>query len=238
MAVSNTEIISNRYHIASLLQRACTSHAIISLQRPHEQFIYNSTILALNNDEYCFTIDAPADSQIPLYAKPGDWLKFRIKLQGLVLSFEAIIEGVLDDAISFHRYQLHLPSQVNYQQRRGAFRANVGYQFNASFTARLDEQQQISGRLTDLSLAGASVELTALHQLKPQTPLSHCKLQLASDSIIIAASIIRTIQMTEHSLDIYHLGVEFIDLSASEHRSLQRWVMKFDRESRKSAFTE
>ena len=241
MAVPNTELITNRYHIISLLHRTCAAHAVVSLHRPHDQFIYNSAVLAVNNDEDCFTIDNPADSQLPLQAKSGDWLKFRIKLHGLVLSFDAIIEDILEDEVSFRRYQLKLPSQVNYQQRRGAFRANIGYQFHASFSAQLpDEQCSINGRLTDLSLSGVSVEIdiSTIPDLKNDNSLTQCVLQMDGESISIADATIRAIQPTEQSLDIYRLGIEFSDLSAGERRNLQHWVMKFDRENRKSALSE
>lgn len=241
MAVSNTELITNHYHIISLLQRSCTSHAIVSLRRPHDQFIYNSAILTVNSDDNNFTIDTPAESQLPLQAKPGDWLKFRIKLQGLILSFDTVIEDILEDEVSFRSYQLQLPSQVNYQQRREAFRANIGYQFKASFSAQVPEtQHSINGRLTDLSLSGASIEVdsSTISTLKNDLPLTQCRLQINGENIAIADATIRAIQINEPSLDTHRLGIEFVELSPGERRNLQRWVMKFDRENRKSALSE
>ena len=224
MSISNTDIITNPYHIISLLQRACSSHATISLQRPHEGFVYNSVILSLDHDARYFTIDAPVGDQLPLQVKIGDWLKFRIKLQGLVLSFEAIIKDALDQDSSAPVYQIRLPFQVNYQQRRGAFRASIGFH----------------GRMVDLSLRGVSIEIetTLPRDLKHQTTLNECQLQSAGDNICITAAAIRTIQISEQSLDVYRLGIEFIDLTPAERRHLQRWVMKFDRENRKSAYSE
>ncbi|MFN2303456.1 MAG: flagellar brake protein, partial [Anaerolineales bacterium] len=220
MSISNTDVITNPYHIISLLQRACSSHATVSLQRPHESFVYNSVILSLDHDARYFTIDAPVGDQLPLQVKIGDWLKFRIKLQGLVLSFEAIIKDALEQDSSAPVYQIRLPFQVNYQQRRGAFRASIGYQFNASFFARLESNQTIHGRMVDLSLRGVSIEIeTALpRDLKHQTTLNECQLQSAGDNICITAAAIRTIQISEQSLDVYRLGIEFIDLTPAERR--------------------
>lgn len=240
MVTSNAEHITSTYHILSLLQRARTAHAVVSLRRPHEQLVYNSTILAVNSQPKTLVIDAPAESQIPLQAKAGDWLKLRIKLQGLVLSFDACIEDIQEDASSSRSYRLQLPSQVYYQQRRDAFRASVGYQFNATFSAQLNEKQHLTARITDLSLGGASIELEAatVRGVKNDTPLFHCSLQMDKETIRIETATIRAIQVSEHSMDIYRLGIAFNDLSASERRNLQRWVMKFDRENRKSALPE
>ena len=240
MTISNTEIITNPYHIISLLQRTCSAHATISLHRLHEQFVYNSIIVMLDHDAHYFMIDAPVGDQLPLQAKTGDGLKFRINLHGLILSFEAMIKDALNTNETSPEYLIHLPSQVNYQQRRGAFRASIGYQFNASFSALLAMNQKIHGRMIDLSLRGASVDIEAslLHDLKLQTILHQCQLKSAGDVICLKLATIQTIQISEHSLDIYRLGIEFTDLSPGERRHIQRWVMKFDRENRKSAYTE
>lgn len=239
MAASNAELITNRYHIISLLQRASRSHAIVSLRRPHDEFVYNSTILSIDSEHNSFILDAPAEHELPLQAKPGDWLKFRIKLQGLVLSFDALIEDILEDEVSFLSYQIQFPSQVDYEQRRGAFRADIGYQFHAKLTAHLTSDKLLQGRLTDLSLSGVSVETDVSSQLnlRPDTPLKLCKLQMKGESIVINEAIIRTIQTADESFDVYRIGIEFSELSANERRSLQRWVMKFDRENRKSALS-
>ncbi|MFO7602554.1 MAG: PilZ domain-containing protein [Gammaproteobacteria bacterium] len=237
MVVSNTELIRNRYRIVSLLQRAQAARAIASLRRPHEQFIYNSAILAVHPDEGHFIIDAPASSQIPLQARVGDWLKFRIKLQGLLLGFDAVIEALIANTGDPHSYRLRLPMQVDYEQRRAAFRANIGQQFHARFSARLSEQQQLSGRLTDLSLSGVCVEIDIRTHpaVKHDTHISQCVLQLENSLIKINSARVLTIQAAEQSLDIFRLGIAFDELSAAERRDLQRWVMKFDRENRKSA---
>ena len=240
MTAANAEIITNRYHILSLLQRTRASHAIVSLHRPHEQFIYNSAILSVDNDQNNFTIDSPAENQLPLQAKPSDWLKFRIKLHGLIISFEAMVEDIIEDATSLRSYRLQMPSQIHYQQRRGAFRASIGYQFKAHFSAQTPDNQRLNARLTDLSLGGASIEVDTdtMASLKNETPLIRCQLQMVDDSISIETATIRAIQMSEHSMDVYRLGLEFAELNPTERRNLQRWVMRFDRENRKSALSE
>jgi len=241
MAVSDAELITNHYHIVSLLQRACNSHSIVSIQRPHEQIIYNTALLAINNDENNFLIDTPAESQLPLQVKTGDWLKFQIKLKGLLLNFDSLIEDILEDEVSFRSYQLQLPSQVNYQQRRGAFRANIGYQFQAGFSAQLPNNQGIlKGRLTDLSLSGVSIEIdiTTTPECIQDASLTQCTLHMDKENIKIADATVRAIKGTKQSAKMCRLGIEFIELSAAERRNLQRWVMRFDRENRKSALSD
>lgn len=240
MAVSNTEIITNRYHIVSLLQRARATHAIVSLQRPHESFIYNSAILQVSSDDNYFTLDAPVEAELPLQARTGDWLKIRIKLQGLVLSFEAIVEECLTENHTQEGYRLRLPEQVNYEQRRNAFRATIGYQFKTSFSAQVSENDCITGRLINISLKGACVEIK-IHggpEIRPETHIKSCKFQIGQNNILISDATIRSLQIADHSLDTYRIGIEFNNISSAERRQLQRWVMKFDRENRKSAIAE
>jgi c-di-GMP-binding flagellar brake protein YcgR len=240
MAVSNTEIITNRYHILSLLQRARATHAIVSLQRPHESFIYNSAILRVNSHDNCFILDTPVETELPLQARTNDWLKIRIKLQGLVLSFEAIVEESLTENKTHDGYRLRLPEQVNYEQRRNAFRASVGYQFKTSFSAQVSENDCMTGHLINISLKGACVEVKShgSTELRPETLIKSCKFQIGQNSMLISDATIRSLQITDHSLDTYRIGIEFNNISATERRHLQRWVMKFDRENRKSALAE
>ena len=155
---------------------------------------------------------------------------------------DTIIEDILEDDVSLRSYQLQLPSQVNYQQRRGAFRANIGYQFQAGFSAQLPENQgTLKGRLTDLSLSGVSIEIdiAMTPEFKQDASLTQCMLHMDNkENIKIADATIRAAKETKPSSEIYRLGIEFIELSAAERRNLQRWVMRFDRENRKSALSD
>ncbi|MDB6061286.1 MAG: hypothetical protein JWM78_1389 [Verrucomicrobiaceae bacterium] len=203
------------------------SHALIDVAIDGVDAHYQSIILDVDPQRGAITIDElfPAG----FVGIPGQPVTVTVRLDGARrLTFNTHITARRDDDNSIDSYALALPATLDYNQRRGAFRLQLGQSWAVVSEFRAPDQQQCSARVRDLSSTGIRLELQKPLPLNEGDVLEDLQFEFAGRNYRCIADV-RSV-MNHDRGDRFVIGAAFRDLPKQEQRSLERMIMQMQRQ--------
>ncbi len=209
------------------------SHALIDVAIDGVDAHYQSIILAVDPERATITIDElfPAG----FIGLPGQPVTVTVRLDGSRrLTFNTHIVNRRDDENAIDSYVLALPASLDYNQRRGAFRLQMGSGWAVVSEFRAPDQQHCSARVRDLSSTGIRLELQQPLPLHEGDVLEDLQFEFAGRNYHCLADV-RSVISTDERADRFLVGAAFRDLPRLEQRSLERMIMQRQRQQAQTA---
>ena len=209
------------------------SHALIDVAIDGVDAHYQSIILSIDPERGIITIDElfPAG----FVGLPGQPVTVSVRLDGSRrLTFNTHITARRDDDNAIDSYYLALPESLDYNQRRGAFRLQLGQGFAVISEFLAPDQQSCSARVRDLSSTGIRLELQQSLPLHEGDVLENLQFEFAGRSFHCLADVRNVINEPDRG-DRYLIGAAFRDLPRLEQRSLERMIMQMQRQQAQQA---
>lgn len=203
------------------------SHALIDVAIDGVDAHYQSIILGVDPERGTIAIDElfPAD----FVGLPGQPVTVTVRLEGnRRLTFNTHIVARHDTSEAIDSYMLALPESVDYNQRRGAFRLQLGQGWAVMSEFRGPGRQHCSARIRDLSSTGIRLELPQPLPLSEGDQLEDLQFEFAGRNYRCGADV-RCISDSERG-DQFLIGAAFRDLPRVEQRSLERMIMQMQRQ--------
>ena len=211
------------------------SHALIDVAIDGVDAHYQSIILSVDPELGNIVIDElfPAG----FVGLPGQPVTVTVRLDGnRRLSFNTHIVARRDDAEAIDSYTLALPVSLDYNQRRGAFRLQMGHGWAVVSEFRSPDLQHCSARVRDLSSTGIRLELPQSLALNEGDALEDLQFEFAGRHFRCGADV-RCVSNTSERGDRFLIGAAFRDLPRIEQRSLERMIMQMQRQQVQQTLT-
>lgn len=213
------------------LYQAWRSHRFLEVTVDGDDMVYQSIMLELDPEEGTLLIDEffPND----FVGMPGQVMKVNIRtVGGRKMTFETnIMEKYLYNDSPL--YVLAMPADIEIDQRRNAFRLPIGDRVAVDSRFIGPDEQPYYGRLRNVSCSGISLEVhvdgESANSFHYDDVLSHLTFDFAGINIDCGVSV-RSIEVDKAEDSHCLIGAEFVDLSAQAQRSLERSIMRIQRD--------
>ncbi len=213
------------------LHQAQRDHRFLEVTAAGDDVVYQSIILELDPEERTLLIDElfPND----FVGMPGQRVKVSIRLDGgRKMKFETDIteKYIHEDA---PLYVLAMPMDIAVDQRRNAFRLPIGDRVEIDSRFIGPDEQRYHGRLRNVSSSGILLDVMvqgeSANSFHYDDLLSHVTFDFAGLNIDCGVSV-RSIDVDQTDDRHCFIGAEFVDLPAQEQRSLERSIMRIQRD--------
>ena len=209
------------------------SHELIDVAIDGSSAHYQSIILGVDPERGTVTIDELFPPGF--VGLPGQRVTISVRLDGSRrMSFTTHITARQADGRDIDSYFLALPENIEYNQRRGAFRLQLGQGMLVTSEFVAPDQQSVSARIRDLSSTGVRLELLQPLPLKEGDVLQDLKFDFAGRSFHCVADV-RNLRSTKDAKEALTVGAVFRDLPRAEQRSLERMIMQRQRQQAQTA---
>ena len=203
------------------------SHALIDVAINGIEARYQSIILEVDPLRGTVTIDEVFPKGF--VGLPGQAITVTVRLDGArKLTFNTHVL-VRSETEGLETYTLALPESLDYNQRRGAFRLQMGQRWGATSEFVAPDQQRCSARIRDLSSTGIRLELPIIAPLTAGDQLHDLQFEFGGRHFRCGADV-RNVAEAKQSGDHLVVGAAFRDMPRAEQRSLERMIMQLQRE--------
>ncbi len=230
------ETLTDQIRIFALLSRLKKERALLGVTLRDEQQEYNSAILDVSLDDHLFSLDElkPASGH-PLITKTRR-CHIKGQTQGIHLEFDTRVEEVREQG-GIAYYLCHIPSSLNYLQRRASVRVNVSAAHPVPVTLTIEESAQtIKGEMKDLSAGGLGIRFAqdVPDQIEVGQRLE-CTFASPVDrrEELVCEIDVRLIKRKAEPHEPAFMGCEFLKLVQSQQRQISRMVMALQRMAQK-----
>lgn len=207
------------------------SHALIDVAIDGTDARYQSIIIGVNPERGVVEIDElfPAG----FIGLPGQPLTVTVRLDGQRrLTFNTHIISRRDDG-QLESYWLALPESLDYNQRRGSFRLQLGQGWGVISEFLAPDQERCSARVRDLSSTGIRLEVVGGTKPAAGDVLHDLHFEFAGRNYQCAADVRNVTNLNGKSVDSadrFLIGAQFRDMPRIEQRSLERMIMQMQRQ--------
>ena len=221
----DSEQITDLNRVVCLLERLAKQHSLLTVHIPGHQEQFSTSIVSVDDTNVLLDELLPAAGhRLLLQARA---LQVSGKLDGIEFRFIAALEDV-DEQGGMITYRAHLPTRLDYRQRRMDYRAHIP--IAQRLRVVIDRGgEELEGELYDLSLGGVGMvlpgEAPALRPRRwydcavemPDTDWLYCRIELCHA---------RTIP--DH--DRHLVGARFDRLTPVQSRQVGRCIAMLERE--------
>ena len=211
------------------LQQARDNREFVEVSLPHDDTVYQSLLLELDQEENTLLIDELFPGSA--FVTPGQNLRLSIRQHGgRSLKFQSqVIESYhYDDA---PLYVISMPEFIDYDQRRNAYRLPVDANIMVEVDFTAPDNKIYSGRVGDISSGGMSLFLPK----PPECELNYGQ-RLANVNFEFAQLNIHSDLVVRNLPDIMNaegeirIGTEFNGLATGKVRELEQTILQLQRE--------
>lgn len=232
-------LIRNHRRQHSLFRELIKGRSLLTLTGTPKRLQGVTQMLETDLESGKLALEAPNNEELVKLLAPGMPLRVRGSLRGVPVYFEVILERLIQDG-DLQALVCQWPEEVDYRQRRGAFRMNIPLSMEARviWTQRDEETGQEflhTGRPVDLSIQGIGLDWEPDEQ-----PLPVVGSAVVVQSLAIGPhrwrdidAVLRNAQRHTGRDDLYRMGLEFGFLSLSAERMLNRFIMDLQCEAAK-----
>lgn len=204
------------------------SHALIDVAIDGIDARYQSIIIGVNPERGVLEIDELFPGGF--VGLPGQPITVTVRLDSTRrLTFNTHIISRRDDG-PIESYWLALPENLDYNQRRGSFRLQLGNAWGVISEFLATDDERCSARVRDLSSTG--IRLEVLGGARPTTGdvLHDLHFEFAGRNYQCAADVRNVTNLSDNS-DRFLIGAQFRDMPRAEQRSLERMIMQMQRKN-------
>ena len=230
---SHEQLITSPSHIAGLLRRLQTSHALVSIQYDDDTRFYTTVILNIQPDENCFLIDATDSAPWHTQLQIGNTLQLLGRLAGVKIQCQVILQGLLSEEDK-PLYRVIIPRQLIYKQRRRHFRAHIDDGKALAIHLPLSMKQNILGYVVDISASGVCtrIDFNDASSLTMEQAIRHARISLPDKQTLTCDLTLRSVRhYPENGFSL--IGSEFQHIPPHQQHHIERLVATLDRNQRR-----
>jgi len=225
-SLPDSEQITDSARIVPLLERLGKQHTLLTVDIPGHPEHYTSSIVGVDRAYVLLDELLPSSGHQLLLAERS--LQITGKLDGIDIRFISTLERVdnRDDMVTYH---VNLPGQIEYRQRRLAYRAHIPMTQALRVIIESSDGTLIEGVLHDLSHGGAGMIFPDGPPAVVPGLLHECAIELPADVWLYCAVELRytkTIRARQRQL----IGARFDGLSPVQARLVGHCVRELERE--------
>lgn len=225
-SLPNSELISDPAKVTNLLERVAKRHTPLTVQVPGHTEQYTSYIVDVEKSSVLLDELLPSTGH-PLLLKERS-LHVMAKLDGIDIQFITTLKRV-DDKDKMLTYFMNLPKQLEYLQRRLAYRVHIPMSMSLRVIIDNRNDSVIEGVLHDLSHGGAGMIFPAGKPLVEPGMLQECAIELPDSQWLYCAVELRYSKNIT-SRDRQIIGAQFDDLSPAQNRLISSCISELERE--------
>ena len=208
-----------------LLERLAKQHVLLTVDIPGHQGHYTSSLVGVDRPYVLLDELLPSTGHELLLAERT--LQVSGKLDGIDIRFITTLER-MDSSNNMVTYHMNLPSQIDYRQRRLAFRAHIPMAQTLRVVIDCRDGTVIEGVLHDLSHSGAGMIFPEGPPTAVPGLLYDCAIELPDDVWLYCAVELRYSKNIQ-SRDRQLIGARLIDLSPAQARLVGYCVRELER---------
>lgn len=226
------ETITAPLRINTILRPLIDKHALLTLTLGENKGIYSSVLLKVDSDNKSLVLDG-------LHPETGNQLlheakvaAVRAQVNGIDIQFSSELQssGSKNSAV-YH--VLSLPESIRYRQRRENYRAQVSPHYELSVKLQAVNGTQCTGTLFDISAGGICIHFPDAKSLADEFIKQDVRCSISLPDRGQVRSQFKVTHYAIHEIHRYpFVGGRFIDLDKAQHRVIERFVAKLQRESR------
>lgn len=218
-------MITAGHEIQALLMRLIAERTPLSVFLPEAGAPYGSLLLDLDRERGQLIADALYPAAGHRRALPGLALHVATRLGGIELRFRTRIDAIDADAAT---YRLALPRELDYRQRRRAYRTRVPAAYVIGAQLHADEAAaQRAASLVDISTEGVALRMRAADAPAPGDCL-RCTIELPV-GVLEAMLEIRSVRTDPALPGACSIGGSFAGLSHEQQRLVGRFTALLQR---------
>ena len=226
------EKLSDKIRIHAFFQRMLDKRTLLTVFIKGHETPYSSVIIKVDDDNFIIDELKPETGNELLADHPI--IQLKAQLDGVSIKCHAKINLFGEDNnIAF--YQLAIPDEIDYQQRRQAVRIRLSAAYPLPVTFSAANVASFEGVINDISTGGirARFKKSLSKTLENGLHLS-CSFLLPPDNkqTLNSDLIIRVIKHDKDQFGASFLGAEFVGMPKPLERQLQRSIMSLQRASR------
>lgn len=226
--------LNSPMEVISHLRALMNNRDPLEIRFTDRQQIFQSYIVEVDRENNRIALDELIPNDGERYLLNGETISIVAYREGVRIAWSHSQLALLDTLDNARCYWLTLPKQINYHQRRDAFRADTLPE--QSLDVHIDSRkltQTISGRLLDISATGCKVYIkSASTPLQPGQLYETFAISLPSGNVTLSAELrhLNNDDSTSSTL----AGFKFHDLGGTAQRVIERFVYQLQREARRS----
>lgn len=229
------QVITYKPYMAGLLKKLQTVRALVSIAIDKNHFIYNTIIIEVNSQEQYLYLDELNNEEAHKSIRKGSTIHFNARMKGVQIRFETRVLSI-DASNPIAMYQLALPDEMLYTQRRRYYRATVDNEHHLGISIPIPLKQHITGSIVDISAGGfcSRLALSETNDIQEQQAIYDARINLPGKNSITCDIEVRSVRhYPERGYSL--VGSEFIDIEANQQTHVERIVAMLDRNQRRSA---
>ncbi len=226
------EEVTSTTRITAILRPLQQQHSIVSIAVPSAKRLYNSTLLEVNPEQGYLLLDElhPREGHTRLSTAAG---KIGLSAHHAGIEIKMILEiseiGA-DNGVAF--YKVPFPKTIRYRQRRHIFRVPVSALQSIRVELVDEKGNAFHGELQDISAAGMCVRFPPKMAIEEKAQALTYTITLPDKKHVQGRFILRRITLHEPSRNI-QVGGSFEQLDKVQARTIERFVLEIQRESRR-----
>lgn len=216
--------IKAQEQIVDLLKRVTSVRAALAVTFRQDPGIYPSAIVEVNDSQRYVRLDEVLDASAHHRIKLGLGFRVEARLGGVFIHFFASDASYLKNQQGQGIYQIRLPKQVFYSQKRSQNRvALAGSAF--SISARIGPGYQgLTGIISDLSFGGVGILTRDRTQIGVGQLLERVRLELRSQVLEVPEA--KVIFLQKHPQQgLLHIGCRFVNLPQATREEIRAAVI-------------
>jgi len=226
------EKLSDKIRIRAFFQRMLDKRALLTVFINDHEEPYSSAIIAIEDSRFIIDELKPETGNKLLKDNPA--IELKAQLDGISIKCHAKIDKFgQDNNIAF--YQLAVPDEIDYHQRRQAVRVRLSAAHPLPVTFKASNGEIFDGVIDDISTGGIRSRFKkSLSKSLENGQHINCSFLLPPENkqTLNCDLIVRVIKHDKDQFGASFLGGEFINMPKPLERQLQRSIMSLQRASR------
>lgn len=226
------EQVTSSGSVVRILQHLYDGRTPITLLFDEVDTQYTTMILDINVKDNYFIVDEVAPPSGNRLMNEHEKFHATSSDHGITVKFDGkAYDSGMENNIAF--YKIRIPSNLDYQQKREAYRSSLPTDKTVSLTLRSAHKKSFYGHLTDMSMTGCRVrfERNMIDNFTKGEIVRQCTLKFPKETIHIDIEIrhLQYIKGKTHSI----MGIHFLDLPTPEQTAINQFLSSIQRESRR-----
>jgi|GEM_PF-2914830 len=226
------QIDSKKLHdsgkIAMLLRYFSEDRILVRINLKNDPNDYSTAIISVNKDDKTFALDEFTPEIGNKKLSQIKEIHFQGLARGITVNFNASLKSSdFSSTIALHTF--HLPTSIDYLQRRSCFRAKAS-QVNPIkiSTYSTKTHKAIVGEITDISIRGLGATINYNGPLIRGDQLSNCRLSLpGGESVTLDLEIRQVRRITRNEKT--RIGCQYVDIDRTVRKKLELLVRRMER---------
>jgi c-di-GMP-binding flagellar brake protein YcgR len=227
------EIFSKPDQIAGLLEDVMAQRSVLAITLDGIGETYSSTILEVVRHQRYIVIDeiAPKEGNRAMHLHRG--IHVRCRLHKVMVRFATTV-GTAGQSGEATYYRLPFPAQIEHLQKREYYRASVPMERHVAVHVVAPGQQVLKAELRDISVGGFSASLRAgpPAALVQGAIMDRCVIALPEDKRVCGSAEV-CYAGSSRIAGAFRFGARFVNLDRRDHKVLEQFIARMDREYRR-----